>query len=194
MKYVIALSLSFAILTGCKSTEGLAPVSQIKPGVAKEGTLANVKLISDAKAGLEKVVGTTVNDSELLKFVIQQPVGEVGSRSWREMWIVNKSNESTQFLITFKEVGLGAADFEIQKMNDKTANKDCPSKPGHFEKGNDTSQFIENCLGKPNNIDKNPDGRYIYFYYFPDGLILTYLFGENDKLTKINAYQDNNVK
>lgn len=80
MKYIIALSFVLALVSGCKSTEKLTPVSQIKPGVAKEGTLANAKLISDAKAGLENVFGSKIKDSELLKFVIQQPVGEAGSR------------------------------------------------------------------------------------------------------------------
>jgi hypothetical protein len=144
LKYIIALSLSFLLLTGCKSTEGLSPVSKIKSGVAKEGSLANAKLILDAKAGLEKIVGATINDSELLKFVIQQPVGEVGSRSWREMWVINKTDAASQYLITFKEVGLGAADFEIKEMNENTANKDCPKSINGFEQGQ-SNLFIKGC-------------------------------------------------
>ena len=119
MKYIIALSVALALISGCKSTEKLTPVSQIKPGVAKEGTLANDKLISDAKAGLEQVVGSVINDSELLKFVIQQPVGEVGSRSWREIWIIRTSENTSQYLMTFTESGLNAADFVIKPMKRK---------------------------------------------------------------------------
>ena len=191
MKYVIALSLSFAILTGCKSTEGLAPVSQIKPGVAKEGTLANTKLISDAKAGLEQVVGDTINDSDLLKFVIQQPVGKVGSRSWREMWVIKKANNATQFLITFKEAGLGAADFEIKKMGKSVAKNDCPNSVSDFKKGQ-SNVFIKGCLGEPDKINQNPDGRYIYFYYRPKGVVLTYLFNPENEFIKFTAYEDKN--
>jgi len=183
--------LSFALLTGCKSTGELTPVSKIKPGVAKEGTLANAKLISDAKAGLEKVVGGTINDSELLKFVIQQPVGEVGSRSWREKWIIKKTNEATQFLITFKEVGLGAADFEIKKMNESTAKTDCPKSVNGFEHGQ-SNLFIKECLGTPDHIDQNPDGRYVYLYNRPNGIVVTYLFSKENKFTKLTAYQDTN--
>ena len=119
MKYIIALSVALALISGCKSTEKLTPVSQIKPGVANEGTLANDKLISDAKAGLEQVVGSVINDSELLKFVIQQPVGEVGSRSWREIWIIKTSENTSQYLMTFTESGLNAADFVIKPMKRK---------------------------------------------------------------------------
>jgi outer membrane protein assembly factor BamE (lipoprotein component of BamABCDE complex) len=191
LKYIIALSLSFALLTGCKSTEELTPVSKIKQGVAKEGTLANAKLILDAKAGLEKVIGATINDSELLKFVIQQPVGEVGSRSWREMWIIKKADEASQFLITFKEVGLGGADFEIKKMNESTAREDCPTTVNGFEQGQ-SNLFIKECLGTPDHVDQNPDGRYVYLYNRPNGIVVTYLFSKENKFTKFTAYQDTN--
>ncbi len=118
MNYKLVLAIAVLLISGCQATSELDPVSKIKPGVAKEGSLANVKLIADATAGLEKIIGSSVNNSDtnILKFVIQQPVGEVGSRSWREMWIVQSPKGGTQFIITFKEAGLGAADFEIKKM------------------------------------------------------------------------------
>jgi hypothetical protein len=121
MNFKLILAISVLLISGCKATNELEPVSKVKPGVAKEGSLANQKLISDATASLEKIVGDSINDSgtEILKFVIQQPVGEVGSRSWREMWIVKSPNNGIQFLITFKEAGTGAADFEIKQMGKK---------------------------------------------------------------------------
>ncbi|WP_052262494.1 hypothetical protein [Pseudoalteromonas luteoviolacea] len=191
MKYVIAFSLSFIILTGCKSPEGLAPVSNIKPGVAKEGTLANTQLILDAKVGLEKIVGTTINDSELLKFVIQQPTGKAGARSWREMWVIKKSKNTSQYLLTFKEVGLGSASFEIKQMDKRSAMDDCPQSVSDFKKGQ-TNLFIKGCLGEPDNINQNPDGRYIYFYYRSKGVVLTYLFNSENELIKFKAYQEKN--
>jgi hypothetical protein len=122
MNFKLILAISVLLISGCKATNELEPVSKVKPGVAKEGSLANQKLISDATASLEKIVGDSINDSgtEILKFVIQQPVGEVGSRSWREMWIVKSPNNGIQFLITFKEAGTGTADFEIKQMGKKS--------------------------------------------------------------------------
>ena len=79
------------------------------PGVSKEGSLANEKLISDATAGLEKIIGRSVYDAESLKFVIQQLVGKTDALLWREMWIAKTSESQTQFLMIFKEVGLGTA-------------------------------------------------------------------------------------
>jgi hypothetical protein len=122
MNFKLILAVSVLLISGCKSTSELEPVSKIKPGVAKEGSLANQKLISDVTAGLEQIVGDAINNpnTEILKFVIQQPVGEIGSRSWREMWIVKLPNSGAQFLMTFKEAGTGAADFEIKRMGKKS--------------------------------------------------------------------------
>ena len=189
MKYIIALSVALTLLSGCKSTEKLTPVSQIKPGVAKEGTLANAKLISDAKEGLEKVVGSGIKDSELLKFVIQQPVGDVGSRSWREMWIVKTSDSETQFLLTFKEAGIGAADFEITQMGNDTNKMKCPKNIAKFPIAKTTSDDVLSCMGKPRHEDYNPDGRFVYLYETPQKVALTYLFGKDKKLIKITGYE-----
>ena len=107
------------------------------------------------------------------------------------MWIVKKANESTQFLITFKESGLGAADFEIKIMNDKSARNDCPKSVNGFETGQ-SNLFIKKCLGTPDYIDQNPDGRYVYLYNRPNGIVVTYLFSKENKFTKFTAYQDTN--
>jgi len=185
MKYLLVLSVALTLIAGCKSTDELKPVGQIKSGVAAEGTLANQQLIADAKRGLEELIGKPIKESELLKFVIQQPVGNAGSRSWREMWVLKTAEEESQFIMTFKEAGMGAADFEIKKMT----NIECPKSVSNFKEGQN-SEFIKSCLGKPDNIDKNPDGRYIYFYYRSKGVVLTYLFSPNDELIRFSAYQD----
>jgi len=116
MKFSLAIILVALFITGCQSSGDLKPVSKIKPSVAEEGSLANEKLIADTTVGLRKVAGGSVIDSnsKILKFVIQQPVGKVGERAWRELWIVDPEGKSLQYIITFKEAGLGAADFEIQ--------------------------------------------------------------------------------
>jgi hypothetical protein len=115
MRAFSVMALLAIMLIGCATTNELPPVSQIKPSVAEEGSLANEKLIGDTIAGLGKFASITP-DSKILKFVIQQPVGKSSSQAWREMWIVNPEGASARFVITFKEAGLGAANFEIQAM------------------------------------------------------------------------------
>lgn len=100
---------------GCATSEQLAPLSEIQPSVASEGSLANEQLILDATAGLSEYVDIPAG-SKVLKFVIQQPVGKVGKRAWREVWVANPDTNPIQFIITFQEAGLGAADFVISKM------------------------------------------------------------------------------
>lgn len=191
MKYVTALAISLALLTGCKTTQELKPISQIKPSVAKEGTLANEKLISDATAGLEEVTRTSLKTSEVLKFVIQQPVGEVGSRAWRELWIVKTPDSETQFLLTFKEAGLGAANFEITKMvNERSVDK-CPENIANFPIGETTSDDVISCMGKPIHEDYNPDGRFVYLYETPKEVVLAYVFGKDKKLVKVTGFKKN---
>lgn len=189
MKRIIALSVFLALIAGCKSTGELTPVSQIKPGVAKEGSLANAKLISDAKAGLENVFGSKIKDSELLKFVIQQPDGEAGSRSWREMWIVKTPENTIQYMMTFTESGLDAADFEIKPMEGDRNSKNCPSNIAKFPVVETTSDHVVSCMGKPQHEDYNPDGRFVYLYETKGNTILTYLFGKDKKLIKIVGYE-----
>ena len=116
MSYKLGLILFVLLITGCKATDELEPISKIKPSVASEGTLANQTLIADVTSALEIKLGSNIEDGDILKFVIQQPVGQVGSRAWREMWIVKSSEGGKQFIMTFRESGLGAADFEIKEM------------------------------------------------------------------------------
>ncbi|MGD9859092.1 MAG: hypothetical protein AB7S90_03445 [Marinobacterium sp.] len=118
MKKGVFLATVMLALTACQSNNQLKPVSQIKPGVASEGTLANAQLVSDTTAALEQLPeGLRVKPgARIFKFVVQQPVGVQGSRAWREMWIADPKGASTRFLITFTEAGLGAADFQIQPM------------------------------------------------------------------------------
>ncbi|TKB45370.1 hypothetical protein [Thalassotalea mangrovi] len=184
MNYKLILTIAVLLCTGFKSHDVLKPVSQIKPGAAAEGSLANQKLIADTTSGLEDLIGESISDSEVLKFVIQQPVGEIGSRSWREMWIVKSPEKKQEFLITFREAGLGGADFEI-----KQTSFNCPKNITKFEVGVATSMQIKGCMGKPNHEDFNPDGRYVFLYETEEGIIVTYLFDSNDKLVKVTGYQ-----
>ncbi|WP_444909423.1 hypothetical protein [Microbulbifer sp. TRSA005] len=115
MKSTVIMIMTSIVLFGCATSNELPPISQIKPSVAEEGSLANEKLIADATAGLIESANIRA-DAKIIKFVIQQPVGSVGQRAWREMWIVSPESNPMQFIITFRETGLNAADFEIQEM------------------------------------------------------------------------------
>ena len=88
-------------------------MSSVRPGVAKEGTLANPALAQDASLAIRKVAG---GNKRVIKFVIQQPVGQPGKKAWREMWVYDPEGVKKQFIMTFREDGQGAADFQIQKM------------------------------------------------------------------------------
>lgn len=120
MKHLLAIISILGLLAGCQSTKQLQPVSQIKPDTVQEGSLANDKLIADTTNAIRKVAGapSISHDTQILKFVIQRPVGDVGARSWREIWIVSPHNNPAKYLITFKEAGLSGAKFDIQPMKD----------------------------------------------------------------------------
>lgn len=122
MKILIALAI-FAplalLLSSCQSgPNGLPPVSSIPPSVAKEGTLANAKLVEDTSNALfdNLVISSTDRlQTRILKFVIQQPVGPAGRKAWREMWILMKDGSAgRRFIVTFSEDGAGSADFKIE--------------------------------------------------------------------------------
>lgn len=109
------LSLILAIVgVGCTTSEqGLAPLSSVPPGVAKEGSLANPALAQDASLAIRKIMGA---NKRVIKFVIQQPVGSTGRKAWREMWVFDPERKAIQFILTFRENGQGSADFQIQRM------------------------------------------------------------------------------
>lgn len=119
MKKAALLLPLLVLLAACESTQsGLKPLSQIAPSVAAEGTLANAKLLADASEALYaalKVAPDERGQTKILKFVIQQPVGPVGKKAWREMWIFMRGGESISFIVTFTEDGTGSADFLFQQ-------------------------------------------------------------------------------
>lgn len=182
-------------LAGCQSSGQLEPISKIKPNVASEGSLANERLISDTTAGLQKILGESAITSEtkILKFVIQQPVGNPGTRAWRETWVVPSSQGAgAQFLITFKEAGLGAADFEIKSLA-STSNypENCPKTLGDYKAGEATSKLVQSCLGWPIHEDHNPDGRYAYVYEMDSATNVIFVFDTSGKLIRTKGYKHN---
>lgn len=118
---------AFTLLAGCQnatphapavsSATQLPPLSQMKPTVTSEGSLANAQLIADTTAGINTVLGgnAITADTKIMKFVIQQPVGTPGARAWREMWAVSGQPKGATFIVTFRETGMNGADFEITR-------------------------------------------------------------------------------
>ena len=106
--------MTSVMLLGCATSSQLPPLSQMPQSVVSEGSLANAKLIADTTAALIKARYIQPND-KLVKFVMQQPIGNAGQKTWREMWVTNPKGNSQRFVITFTEDGQNAANFEIQK-------------------------------------------------------------------------------
>jgi hypothetical protein len=110
--------LTGMMLVGCATSNQLPALSQMPSSVVSEGSLANEKLTTDTTAALIKA-GYAQPNTQIVKFVMQQPQGAVGQRAWRELWVTSPKDNSMRFVITFTEDGQNAADFEIQKAQPK---------------------------------------------------------------------------
>jgi hypothetical protein len=116
MKTIITVTIglvSLLLIPGCSTPGELPPLSSVRPTVAGEGTLANPALAQDASLAIRKLMG---GNKRVIKFVIQQPVGQPGRKAWREMWVYDPDGAKKQLVMTFREDGQGSADFQIQKM------------------------------------------------------------------------------
>jgi hypothetical protein len=100
-------------MSSCSTPGELPPLSSVRSTTASEGTLANSSLAQDASLAVRKLMGT---NKRVIKFVIQQPVGQPGRKAWREMWVYDPEGVKKQLIMTFREDGQGSADFQIQKM------------------------------------------------------------------------------
>lgn len=89
--------------------------NNLPEGAIKRGSLSNAKLINDAKLGVvSKVAQMGCNKPESFNpFVLAMPMGKVGSRVWKELWIVQGCNSKYPVEIIFSEDGLGAANWSI---------------------------------------------------------------------------------
>ena len=65
----------------------------------------------------------------------------------------------------------------------------CPDSMGGFRTGIDTSTTVTRCLKKPNHVNRNPDGRYVYIYGKPNGTLATFLFDKSDKIVNVSVYE-----
>ena len=91
---------------------------QVLPeGTIRQGTLANAKLIADAKLGVAAKVGVMgcTKPERLEPYVVAMPTGVPGQRQWKELWVVSGCNSKFQVHIDFRESGPDAADWTIRK-------------------------------------------------------------------------------
>lgn len=195
MRVTLAAIVFAFVLSGCQTSAQLEPASAIKPNVASEGTLANEKLVSDATAGLQNILGKAAFTSEtkIVKSVVRQPFGSPGAQLWEEMWVVDSQGTRTPFLMTFKETGSGSANFMIKKMGPQraAASANCPKKIGEYKVGEATADQIKSCLGAPVDENHNPDGRYVYLYEVENNITVGFLFDASGKLMRTSGYKRN---
>jgi hypothetical protein len=114
MKWLFVSPVVALLAASCVSPNNgeLPPLSSVGRGVAEEGTLANPVLVRDATAAIRKAMKG--KDAEIVKFVVQQPVGAPGRKAWRETWVYDPEGNQKMFIMTFREDGTGSANFEIR--------------------------------------------------------------------------------
>ena len=112
VKLVKCLLIPFCFIVSSSPVQA----EQIPAGAIKKGSLSNQKLISDA------MVGAAVKVSELgcdtpetfIPYVSQLPNGQIGSRTWQEIWVVSGCDREYPVTIDFREDGAGAASWTIE--------------------------------------------------------------------------------
>ena len=93
-----------------------AAAAALPEGAIKEGTLSNQQLIQDAMTGVAAEVATRGCGSpeDFIPYVMTMPEGSVGSRHWRELWVVKGCGKEFPVEMNFREAGSGAANWSIK--------------------------------------------------------------------------------
>ncbi|MGK7911506.1 MAG: hypothetical protein AB4050_08490 [Synechococcus sp.] len=102
----------------------LLPIAFTSPSLAQEpmpegaiqaGSLANQTLIQDALVGVSAKTSTLGCDTpeQVSPYVTQLPAGEEGSRSWRELWVVQGCDREFSINLRFNEDGPNASNWNI---------------------------------------------------------------------------------
>lgn len=84
--------------------------------------MTNQKLRQDALVGVHGWLGAKgcENVEGFTSFVTRLPEGNVGSRSWQEVWVAHCSNGKFTVRIDFMESGQSAADWTIRQSADNS--------------------------------------------------------------------------
>lgn len=104
-------AILLACLYGCAS----AP-SNLPTGAIQKGTLSNQKLIMDTMVGVAGKLGSLSCKEKFTfePYVMSLPQGNIGSRVWRELWVVKACGTEHPMYIKFNESGLNAADYVVE--------------------------------------------------------------------------------
>lgn len=88
---------------------------QLPEGAIQAGSLANQTLVQDTLIGVAAKTATLGCDSpeQVSPYITQNPSGEVGSRVWEELWIVEGCDQEFPLSIRFNEDGSNAANWTI---------------------------------------------------------------------------------
>ncbi len=105
-----------ALLVALSCFSLAAQATTLPKGAIRAGSLANPKLIQDAKMGVAAKVATLgCSKPETLEFfVMAMPTGKVGARHWRELWLVGGCGKRYPVALDFNEDGPNAANWSIQ--------------------------------------------------------------------------------
>lgn len=104
----------FLTCIACIST---LTAEELPAGTIQKGSLANDKLISDAKVGVAGKVATLgcKDLKDFTAYVVAMPAGKPGSMYWEEKWVVNGCRKQYPVDIKFAEDGKGGAFWTIKK-------------------------------------------------------------------------------
>ncbi len=110
MKFLHLCVLSTCLIQSVYATDLLPE------GVIQAGSLASETLIHDAMIGVAaKVAGQGCSRPEnFTPYITAMPVGEVGARRWRELWMVTGCGHEYPIKLGFMESGLDAADWFVE--------------------------------------------------------------------------------
>ena len=115
MKILLAISL-LAMLLGSCATQDRGPlpsVAAVKSSIISEGTLANASVAREASSTVRTLAGGSARISQ---YLIKNPSGREGSRTWSELWVYDPRGRKKNFMMIFTEDGSGTANFEIEEM------------------------------------------------------------------------------
>lgn len=101
-----------------------AATGPLPPGVLKEGSLANPKLMADAATAVTdglKAKGYFIDPKgvPLNQYVVSMPTGTVGKKIWTEHWVFLVEEKEMPFTIHFREDGSRGASFVIAEAKNE---------------------------------------------------------------------------
>lgn len=94
-----------------------AEEAALPDGTIRKGTLANAKLIHDAHDGVfvKAVLMGMAKPAKEEMFVVQEPVGRVGAKCWREKWfLTDEKGALGKFEMLLLEDGSGGATWVLE--------------------------------------------------------------------------------